>query len=70
MIHTKSVVTTYAEVAERQVSLKKKKKKSAARPGRSYFGDIFVINGEQSVVQNLILWFSTCKTSEPDVNLN
>ena len=51
------------------------KKKSAALPGgpgRTYFGIIFVINGEQSVVRELILWFSTCKTAratQAEVNL-
>jgi hypothetical protein len=33
----------------------------AGGPGRTYFGKIFVINGEQSVVRELILWFHTCK---------
>jgi len=51
------------------------KKNSAARPGgpgRTYFGKIFVINGEQSVVRELILWFCTCKiasATQADVNL-
>ena len=44
------------------------KKNSAARPGcpgRTYFGQIFVINGEQSVVRELILWFWLVKLPEP-----
>ena len=44
------------------------KKNSAARPGgpgRTYFGKIFVINGEQSVVRDLILWFWLVKLPEP-----
>ncbi len=51
------------------------KKKSAARPGgpgRTYSGQIFVINGEQSVVRDLKFWFSTCKiarATQADVNL-
>ena len=51
------------------------KKNSAARPGgpgRTYFGKIFVINGEQSVVRKLILWFCTCKIARAtpaEVNL-
>ena len=51
------------------------KNKSAARlggPGQTYFGKIFVINGEQSVVLELILWFRTCKiarATQADVNL-
>ena len=51
------------------------KKKSATRPGgpgRTYFGNIFAINGEQSVVLELILWLCTCKiarATQGDVNL-
>ena len=47
-------------------------KKLAARPCRAYYGEIFVVNGKQSVVQNLISWFSTCKNAratQADVNL-
>ena len=51
------------------------KKKSAEQPGgpcRTYFGKMFIINGEQSVVRELILWFCTCKNARAthaDVNL-
>jgi hypothetical protein len=41
-------------------------------PGQTYFGKIFVVNGEQSVVRKLILWFRTCKiarATQADVNL-
>ncbi len=51
------------------------KNKSAALPGgpcQTYFVKIFVINGEQSVVRELILWFRTGKiarATQADVNL-
>jgi hypothetical protein len=43
-------------------------KKSAAQPGcpgRTYFGKIYVINGKQSVVRELILWFGIVELPEP-----
>ena len=63
----KSLVTTYAatthpvqaKTSNHQLS-SLWKKKLAARPGcpcQTYFGQIFVINGKQSVVRELILWF-------------
>jgi hypothetical protein len=51
------------------------KTKSAVRPGgpgQTYFGEIIVFNGKQSVLPDLILWFSTCKiarATQADVNL-
>jgi hypothetical protein len=50
----------------------KKKAVLPCRTGRTYFGKRFVVNGEQSAVLELILWFSTCKiarATQTDVNL-
>ncbi len=52
------------------------KNKSATRPGCpvwTYFGKAFVINGKQSVVRDLILWFCTCeiaRATQADVHLS